>query len=70
MNGLARPPHCEQDEGVREDDDGTGNNIAKDKETDDVRHGKGIMVWSVPWNTECGKNMIAKSVCVYFTYQC
>lgn len=48
FNGLARPPHCEQDEGVGEDDDGTREHITEDKETDDVRHGKDIVGWIVP----------------------
>lgn len=48
LNGLARPSNCNQDEGVREDDDGTWEYITEKKKTDDVRHGKDIVGWIVP----------------------
>lgn len=37
LDSLPRPPHCQQDEGVREENDGAGQCVAEEEKTDDVR---------------------------------
>lgn len=37
LDSLTRPPHCQQNESVGEEDDGAGQCIAKEEKADDVR---------------------------------
>lgn len=48
LDGLSRPAHRHQDEGVGEEDDGARQDVAEEEEADDVRHGEDAVVRSKP----------------------
>lgn len=51
LHGLAGSPDSQQDEGVGEEDDGTGHNVAEEEEANDVGHGRRADVGRVPVDT-------------------
>lgn len=50
LDGLTWPPHCQQDEGVGEEDDGTGQRVAEEEQGDDVRQSWKLVVRRPPVN--------------------
>lgn len=48
LQGLAGAPDSQPDEGVGEENDSAGDDIAEEEEADDVAHGHGVLAGSVP----------------------
>lgn len=48
LDSLPRPAHRQQDEGVGEEDDGAGQDVAEEEEAYDVGHGETAVVRSKP----------------------
>lgn len=48
LHGLAGARDSQQDEGIREENNSAGDNIAEEEQADDVAHSREVLAWSVP----------------------